>query len=192
MSLFNRFLLVGAFAIFSSFSFAQSAFVSDSVYTYLHTGPSAKFRIIGSINAGSTITIIEQSEDKKYTKVTDDKGREGWIMSEFVSTQDSLKHRYDALEAQLNSQLTSNDDLSRESNTVKEKVQSLQQQIDSLTGELAKAKTDVTTAQNQLQGEDEQIKIQWFTRGGILVLVSFFIGVVTCSLASRKKKRTSW
>ncbi|OIQ46720.1 MAG: hypothetical protein BM565_10305 [Gammaproteobacteria bacterium MedPE] len=192
MSLFNRFFLVSTFAVFSTFSFAQSAFVSDSVYTYLHTGPSAKFRIIGSINAGSTITIIEQSEDKKYTKVVDDKGREGWIMSEFVSTQESLKHRYDALEAQLTSQQASNNDLSRETNTVKEKVQSLQQQIDSLTGELAQAKSDVSSAQSQLQGEDEEIKIQWFTRGGILVLVSFFIGVVTCSLASKKKKRTSW
>ncbi len=192
MSLFNRFFLASTFAVFSTFSFAQSAFVSDSVYTYLHTGPSAKFRIIGSINAGSTITIIEQSEDKKYTKVVDDKGREGWIMSEFVSTQESLKHRYDALEAQLTSQQASNNDLSRETNTVKEKVQSLQQQIDSLTGELAQAKSDVSSAQSQLQGEDEEIKIQWFTRGGILVLVSFFIGVVTCSLASKKKKRTSW
>jgi len=109
-----------------------------------------------------------------------------------VSTQESLKHRYDALEAQLTSQQASNNDLSRETNTVKEKVQSLQQQIDSLTGELAQAKSDVSSAQSQLQGEDEEIKIQWFTRGGILVLVSFFIGVVTCSLASKKKKRTSW
>ncbi|MGB1297500.1 MAG: TIGR04211 family SH3 domain-containing protein [Psychrobium sp.] len=192
MSSIKRILLASGVAIFSAFSFAQEAFVSDSVYTYLHTGPSAKFRILGSINAGSSITIVEQSEDKKYTKVVDSKGREGWIMSEFVSTQESLKQRYDALESRLNNQLASNENLSRESTSVKEQIVSLQQRIDSLTGELAQAKTDVTAAQEKLKGEDEEIKIQWFTRGGIMVFASFLVGVIVCSLSSRKKKRSGW
>lgn len=192
MSPIKRLFFASSVALFSAFSFAQEGYVSDNVYTYLHTGPSAKFRILGSINAGSKITIVEQSEDKKYTKIIDSKGREGWIMSEFVSTQESLKHRYDELESRLNSQLASNEDLSRESSSVKEQVSALQSRIDSLTGELAQAKSDVTAAQDKLKGEDEEIKIQWFTRGGIMVFASFLVGVIVCSLFSRKKKRSSW
>lgn len=186
-------LIIAAFCSLSAaLAHAQEGYVSDSVYTYLHTGPSAKFRIIGSINAGSPITIGEKSEDNKYTKVTDAKGREGWIMSEFVSTTQSIQQRYIALESQLNAQITSNQDLSQETSTIKQQTTELREQVTRLNQELSQAKADIIHAQSQLKGEDAAIKVQWLTRGGILVFSAFFIGVIVSLLIFRKKKRTSW
>lgn len=187
-----RLLLVSLFSVFSAISAAQTGFVSDDVYTYLHTGPSAKFRILGSIKAGAPITILEKSEDNKYTKISDTKGREGWVMTAFVSTQESLKQKYAALQVTLDNQKASNEDLTRETSTIKQQTSQLQQEIQSLTTELAKAKEDVINVQAQLTGEDQQIKIQWFTRGGLLVLFSFLIGVIVTSLFSKKKTKSNW
>lgn len=192
MSTLYRLIFVSFFITFSAVSTAETGYVSDEVYTYLHTGPSAKFRILGSIKAGAPITILEKSEDQKYTKVSDLKGREGWVMSEFISTQESLKQKYAALQLSLDNQLASNEDLTRETSTVKEKTSQLQQEIDALTSQLAKAKNDITDVEAQLTGEDHEIKIQWFTRGGLLVLFSFLIGVVVSSLFSKKKSKSNW
>jgi len=178
--------------IFSSISAAETGFISDEVYTYLHTGPSAKFRILGSIKAGTSINIIERSEDGTYTKISDNKGREGWIMSEFASTKQSLKQKYAALEEKLNTQLESNQDLSQETMTIKQQTNQLQQEISQLTTSLATAKSDLINAQSQLKGEDEDVKIKWLTRGGLLVLVSFLVGIIVTSLVSKKKTKSNW
>jgi SH3 domain protein len=192
MTKFYRFILVLFFITSSAVSFAETGYISDNVYTYLHTGPSAKFRIKGSIAAGTSINIIEHSEDGTFTKVSDNKGREGWIMSEFASTKQSLKQKYAALEARLNAQMESNQDLSQETTNIKQQTSQLQEQISQLTTELATAKIDTATAQAQLKGEDEDVKIKWLTRGALLVLVSFFIGVIVTSLISKKKSKSSW
>jgi SH3 domain protein len=191
MTKFYR-LIFAFFCIFSSAaSVAESGYISDDVYTYLHTGPSAKFRIIGSITAGTSINIIERSEDGTYTKISDGK-REGWVMSEFASTKQSLKQQYETLESKLNTQIESNQDLSQETATIKQQTSQLQEKISQLTTELATAKTDVVTAQAQLKGEDQDLQIKWLTRGGLLVLVSFVIGIIVTSLVSKKKSKSTW
>jgi len=180
------------FIAFSSISTAETGFISDDVCTYLHTGPSAKFRILGSIKAGESITIIERSEDGTFTKITDSKGREGWVMSEFASTKQSLKQKYLALEEKLNAQLASNQDLSQETMTIKQKTGQLQKEINQLTLSLTAAKSDLVNAQSQLKGEDEEVKIKWLTRGGLLVLISFVVGIIVTSLISKKKSKSNW
>lgn len=36
---------------------AQDNYISDELFTYMHSGPGTQFRILGSIDAGEKVTV---------------------------------------------------------------------------------------------------------------------------------------
>ena len=75
-------------------------YVSDDVFTYIHGGPGTEFRIIGSIEAGQPITFNGKTEGE-YSQIVDNKNREGWIRSDFVTDKPSLRERFPQMEKEL-------------------------------------------------------------------------------------------
>ncbi|HBN88632.1 MAG TPA: peptide-binding protein, partial [Rheinheimera sp.] len=37
---------------------SKPAFISDALFVYLHSGPSNQYRIVGTINAGQSVTYL--------------------------------------------------------------------------------------------------------------------------------------
>lgn len=177
-----------------SFNTAKAAtgYISDNVYVYIHTGPSAKFRILGSVIAGSKIEIIETSADGTYTKITDDKERTGWVQSKFASTQLSLKERYADLEAKYQSLSSENQELTQASSQAGQNNTRLEQRIASLSSELATAKREKTEIEAKLVGEAAEIQMKWLLNGGILVIISILIGILVTFIPSKKKNKGNW
>ncbi|MGB1239841.1 MAG: TIGR04211 family SH3 domain-containing protein, partial [Pseudomonadales bacterium] len=66
-------------------SWAVDRYISDELFTYMHSGPSAQYRITGSINAGSKVTLLESNRGGGYSKVRDNRGRTGWVSTKFVT-----------------------------------------------------------------------------------------------------------
>jgi len=195
-------------------SAAETGYVSDGVYTYMHKGPSSQFKIMGSISAGKKIEILEKSKDGKYTKILDSRGRRGWIMTKFASTKPSLKQRYSTLEEKYETQVKLNEELS--SNSKIDETNELKAQIEQLNIDLIKANKEAAVAkaqfekeyliakeeldnelslvQSKLKSEEVDIQIKWLTHGGLLVLVSFLIGIIVSSLTSKRRnnKKSNW
>jgi len=184
--------LLATVAFFNPVAAASNGYISDDVYVYIHTGPSAKFRIMGSVVAGSKIEIIETSADGAYTKITDDKGRIGWIQSEFSSTQLSLKQRFDALQLKFNSLNGTKDQLVNESTQVSKTNIRLEQRIKQLSAELATSKRTKNEMEAKLVGEDAEIQIRWLINGGILVIISIFLGILMTFIPGKKKNKGNW
>ena len=99
----TRFLF--PFAIFLTMmispAFANNYFISEDLFTYMHTGPGSNYRIIGSVDAGTKITVKNTNRDSGYTQIRDDKNRVGWVESKYVTRKEGLKTRVPALEAEL-------------------------------------------------------------------------------------------
>ncbi|OOF20000.1 arylsulfatase, partial [Salinivibrio sp. IB574] len=72
-------------------------YISDELFTYMHSGPGTQYRIIGSVDAGDKITVLSRDRDAGYTQVVDSRGRKGWVKSDYVTTQPGLKERLPAL-----------------------------------------------------------------------------------------------
>ena len=36
---------------------AQTRYISDNLFTYMHSGPSNQYKIIGSVDAGDRVTL---------------------------------------------------------------------------------------------------------------------------------------
>lgn len=67
----------------------------------MHSGPNNTYRIIGSINAGSKVQLLQANKDTGYTQVRDDRGRTGWVQSKFVTNQESMAIRLPRIEKEL-------------------------------------------------------------------------------------------
>ena len=64
---------------------SSSHYIRDDLFIFMHTGPGRNYRILGSIEAGTPITVLARDNDAEFTQITDNEGREGWVESRFVS-----------------------------------------------------------------------------------------------------------
>ena len=196
-------LLFFLYAFLSFTASAETGYISDKVYVYLHTGPGVKFRIIGSVVAGSKIDIVERSSDGKYTKIVDDKQRTGWVKSEFTSQKISLQAQFNSLTEELQQvsqqqsikmqQLTEQQaDLDSSNVEYINEIAELKQTISSLNNELDTTKASNKKALAQLVGEDQDIKIKWLVHGGVLVIISLLLGIFLANVLGKRKKSGNW
>lgn len=68
----------------------KQGYISDELFIYIHTGPGKKYRILGTIIAGSKVQITG-SVDDGYSEIIDDKDRTAWVESKYVTTQPGLR-----------------------------------------------------------------------------------------------------
>lgn len=89
------------FSMLAAPTFAQDRYIADKLFTYMHSGPSNQYRIIGSIDAGEKVKLINTNKDTDYTQIVDERGRTGWVESRFVTRDVSMAVRLPQLEKEL-------------------------------------------------------------------------------------------
>ncbi|QSX35533.1 TIGR04211 family SH3 domain-containing protein [Shewanella avicenniae] len=186
-------LLLGALA-FASVASAeeQAGYISDDIYIYIHGGPGNQFRILGSIEAGQPVTVTGETESD-YSKIVDHKGREGWVKTEFLTTQQTLRFQVPELQNQLT-------EAQQQLQTAISDKANEPEQLSQLTAELAQVKqalAEVTHARDQAQQQltaihdDAQYKM--WREGGIIAAIGALIAVILVYLPRpRSKKRDRW
>lgn len=108
MKLFTQYLaVVGIALVFSQTTSAtEQRWVSDSLSTYVRSGPSDGHRIIGSLVSGAQVTRL--SEQGEYSQVLTERDKKVWIATRDLQSVAGQAERLPALEAQvgqLNAQL---------------------------------------------------------------------------------------
>lgn len=119
-------------------------FITDSLYIYLHSGPSTKYRIIGSVYAGDNVTKISESENGEFIQIEDKKQRVGWITAKYFSAEPSIKAQLQTLQETLRTQ--------------QEELTALQQKNQQLLTKLAAAEQQVSSQNTSLLDENQQLK----------------------------------
>ena len=184
-------LLLVILSLASSAS-AVTRYVSDDLLTYVHSGPGTKYKIIGSVNAGEHIKLIQTNKNAGFTEIKDSRGRDGWINSKYVSRHPGVKERLAKLElqfAKLNAQLR----------TAKDKVKSQSSQVRELKNTNATLNTELKQVQvlnsslnEKLDTEKIDLLMRWFSYGGIVGGIGLFLGLILPSLMPSRSKRTRW
>ena len=80
---------------------AADRYISDDLFTFMHSGPNNTYRIMGSVNAGSKVQLLQTNKDTGYTQIRDARGRTGWVQSKFVTNQESMAIRLPRVEKEL-------------------------------------------------------------------------------------------
>lgn len=126
---------------------AETAWLSDSLWVNVRTGPADTYRILKTVQSGTRMEVLEKQEDSGFYRIRTEAGLEGWIPSRYLideptgrlqaqtlaAEKTQLQQQFDALEqrykdlaadkgdvnGELGSLRTNNAELTKELNRIK-------------------------------------------------------------------------
>ncbi|RJX70487.1 SH3 domain-containing protein [Vibrio sinensis] len=181
---------------------AQERYISDNLFTYMHSGPSNQFRIIGSIDAGDKVKLISTDKKAGYTQIADERGRKGWVESRFVTQQESLTLRMPKLEKELtfvkkelaNAQSNANQEkkgLADSLETRNRQISELEENYSNMSNQLSASQEEVRKLRAKLDTQKDDLLLKYFTYGGGVAGIGLLLGLVLPHLVPRRKRSPS-
>ncbi len=162
--------LVSIFIFSAGIVDAKTQYVSDQLVITLRAGKGNEYKIIKMLTAGTPLEIIE--EEKDYLKVRTQDGQEGWVLTQFITSETPKAQIIAGLRQELDRLKTASKDAIELMNE--------RDNLKTLNGRLS-------TEAEHLRKENSRLKrlqiLWWFLAGAGV----FFIGWIT-GRVSRKKK----
>ena len=167
-------------------------YITDDLFTFMHSGPGRNYRILGSVQAGTRITVLQVNQEQGFVEMIDDQQRTGWVQLEYVTNQQSMREQVPGLLSQVSelqqtvaNQKTNNDLLSQQ-------VLDLTSRTTQLNDEVEKAKRLSSQLQRELDMLDQSAQMEWFTRGGIIAVIGIILGVIIAYLPKKRRRNDQW
>ena len=171
---------------------AKPAFISDALFVYLHSGPSNQYRIIGTVNAGQSVTYLSEDSETGYAQIQYEGNKTGWLPKEYVTYTPGLVAQLETLKA----------DFAQ----TNEKLLATEQQRDELNNRLNQAVAERQTALEQLEQSNrayEQLKVQveatqtsiWqkpMVLGSMILLAGLIFGLILPLLMPKRRDSERW
>lgn len=165
-------------------------YISDELFIYLHAGPGRDFRILGSITAGTTVSLLEVDSSAGYAQIEDDRGRTGWVESKFVSRIPSIRAELTQARERVAEQQIEVDEALNAMRKAKRDRQDAEEQRLSLNRSLTKSLEEKAELARVIDRKDRNDQMRWFTRGTVLALVSVLFGFLL-GLYARKRGKSN-
>jgi SH3 domain protein len=170
----------------------ETRYISDDLFTYLHAGPGRNFRILGSVVAGTRVTLLQEDTENNFVEIIDDKQRTGWVDAEFINVSRSVRELVPGLQQQVE----------KTEKTILQQRQSsdlLNQQIADITSQNTNLKKKLSVAEKEnakitqiLADYDQTAQMEWFTRGGIVAVISLLLGIILTYLPKKRRRNDNW
>ncbi|MGX5218725.1 MULTISPECIES: TIGR04211 family SH3 domain-containing protein [Pseudomonas] len=180
----------------------NARWVSDSLNTYVRSGPTDGYRIVGTLASGQKLELLKTQGD--YSQVRSENGDTVWIPSRDLQEVPGQAERLPQLEQKV-AELTA--ELSGIDENWKNRVQGMQETMDArkkLIDELQTARTTQDTALSQarselrearaqLGNEQQQVLMRYMVYGGAIAGGGLFAGLILPSLLRvRRKRNDQW
>ena len=175
--------------------------VSDSLTTYVRSGPTDGYRIVGTLTAGEPVERLETSGN--YSRVRDAEGSTVWILSGELQDSPSAQVRVPELEQQvaelsaeldgINEQWESRTSAQREALEVREaRIVELEANNQALDAESEQSRQTIRQLQARLDTQEEDLLMRYFMYGGGVAGAGLLVGLIVPHLPRRKRKRDRW
>jgi len=183
--------------------FAATRYVSDEIFIYVHTGPSADYRIIGTLKVGAPVTTLKYDSDAKFMQIKTADEKIGWVKSEQLQGTLPAQSLLPKVQQELQVAQTKLDTIAQENEQIlQEKTASMSERENLITTmeeekRLLQLAIDDLTEKNLeldlLQGvKDERIKMEWMLYGGCVLFFGLVVGLILPFLPRRKKNKNNW
>lgn len=188
---------------FTSTSFAATQYVSDDLTIFMHSGPSLEYRIIGSIQVGTTVQTLKYDKETKFMQVKADNGRIGWVKANEIQKTPPAKSLLPEIQKTLqasqdklkNININNAKSLSDKEQAILDK-DNLIAHLESEKKDLRDSIVDLETRNMQLDllqdTKDERVKMEWLMYGGSVLFFGMVIGLIIPLLPRRKKRTDNW
>lgn len=181
----------------------EKRYISDELSTWVRSGPGNDYRLIGTLNAGEEVALLQSNDNSKYGQIRDSQGRTTWIPLAQLSQQPSLRTRVPQLEEQvkvLTAKLANIDgswnertaDMQKKVAGSDDAINSLKEENQQLKNQLVVAKKKVDAANVQLDDKQRTIIMQWFMYGGGVAGFGLVLGLLLPHMIPRRKKSDRW
>lgn len=181
----------------------EKRYISDELSTWVRSGPGEQYRLVGKLNAGEEVALLQTNNDTQYAQIRDSEGHTNWIPVAQLSTAPSLRTRVPQLEQQvkeLTSKLSTIDEnWNQRTAEMQNKVANSDSVINGLKNENQKLKNELIVAQKkvnaanvQLDDKQRTIIMQWFMYGGGVLGVGLLLGLLLPHMIPRRKKNDRW
>jgi len=158
--------LLGSLSTASLCSFAETRYISDEMTVPLRRGPSNGHKILHrGLPSGTPLEVLSEDVAAGFTQVRMSNGTEGWLPSQYLSTQPIAKERLaaasrriESLEAQLKSTRENFQEQRGARTQIEGRAGDLAKQNEKLQAELAEIRRVSAAAITQYE-ENKQLKV---------------------------------
>ncbi|MFP6850101.1 MAG: TIGR04211 family SH3 domain-containing protein [Pseudomonas sp.] len=176
--------------------------VSDSLNTYVRSGPTDGYRIVGTLVSGQKVTLLRTDGD--YSQVRGENGSAVWIASRDLQDVPGQAERLPQLEQKVTELSAELDGIN---DTWKTRVQGMQETLDSrktlidelqtartaLDSELTQANSELRELQAQLGEENQSVLMRYMTYGSGIAGAGLLAGLILPTLLRvRRKRNDQW
>ncbi|MFZ3153943.1 TIGR04211 family SH3 domain-containing protein [Pseudomonas sp.] len=180
----------------------NNRWVSDSLNTYVRSGPTDGYRIVGTLVSGQKVTLLQTSGD--YSQVRGENGSAVWIANRDLQDVPGQAERLPQLEQKVTELSAELDGIN---DTWKTRVQGMQETLDSrkalidelqtarsaLDIELSRANSELRELQAQLGEENQQVLMRYMAYGGGIAGGGLLAGLILPTmLRVRRKRNDQW
>lgn len=203
MIIHKRIFLLILFII-SSFISAQSLaqepndsegeirYISDDLFTYLHAGPGRNYRILGTVVAGTRVTLLQEDTEKNFVEIIDDDQRTGWVDADFISVTSSVRELVPGLQQEVEESEKTITQQRNSNDLLNQQIADLTSQNTNLKKKLSDAEKENTKITQTLADYDQTAQMEWFTRGGIVAVISLLLGIILTYLPKKRRRNDNW
>lgn len=178
---------------------AADRYIADNLFTYMHSGPGNEYRIIGSVDAGEKVNLIDTNTNSNYSQIVDSKGRQGWVESRFVTRQPSLAERLPKLESELATVKNQLANARKNSDAEKadlvesldfriKQISELEQNYNEISQQLTASQTEIRELRAKLDTQKEDLLLKYFTYGGGVAGAGLLFGLILPHIIPRRRK----
>ncbi|MCM2131153.1 TIGR04211 family SH3 domain-containing protein [Larsenimonas rhizosphaerae] len=198
-----KYLVIGALActVAGVAQADQTRWVSDHLSTYVRSGPTDEYRIVGTVASGDRVTLL--ATDGDYSRIRSQGGDTVWIKSADLQEQESVAEQVPALKAradELQSRLSSINETWEKKvagstellNARQQRIAELEQHTASLNKQLSQAQSQSRTYKARLDSEKDDLLMRYFVYGGSVAGAGLLLGLIVPHLPRRRKKRDRW
>jgi SH3 domain protein len=164
----------------------DSGYISDDLFIYMHSGAGNNYRILGSINSGTEVKVTGQYEND-YTEIVDDKNRNVWVESKYISLKPGLRFVIAELNERLANTTSNTDNMSEALVQAKDTIENLSSEKSQLNNEISQLNKTLMVTRSKLKDQDTNIKKEWFFNGAIVLVIGLLLGLILPRLAARRK-----
>ncbi|OBT07374.1 arylsulfatase [Vibrio sp. UCD-FRSSP16_10] len=196
----KKLLLIAFIAVIAApAAWAKTIYISDNLFTYMHSGPNAQYRIIGSVDAGAKVTLVQTNKKSGYTEIVDQRGRKGWVESKYVTKTEGMVTRMPRLEKELahvKAELAGfNDKAEKEQeglvhslDTRNTQIAEMETNYKKVSDQLLSAQTEVRELRARLDTQKEDLLLKYFMYGGGVAGLGLLFGLLLPHVIPRRKK----
>ncbi|MBN7818407.1 TIGR04211 family SH3 domain-containing protein [Bowmanella sp. Y26] len=170
----------------------ETVYIADDLYTFMHAGPGRNYRILGSVTAGTKVTLLQRDNTEGFVEIIDDKQRTGWVDSRFINENPSVREAMPQLQQNLSDTQVALQDAQQKNDLLNQQILDLNSRNKQMQSKLDELQTRHDRIERELSNKDNKVQLEWLTRGGIIGLVGIVLGVIVMLIPRKRRRNDGW